>query len=378
MRTPLNGKYLGNFAFIIFSKKKNMSKTICYSTNPDPEVIGNINPTPQVNNLGNKNDVNNHKIDPSIIEKGLKSLDNSVLRGSYTLFLSNDKMDCLDNIAKEAFIEITSYGLSELSQHSPQNKTIHLETDKGGIQHKKPGVYVIQHKEKGKCVVGQTINLKNRFNQYISRANRETIEGGDNINKAYFNDIKEYKKLNLNASQIIQRYVVFTWVDENKASLNINDLKIKNEMNYLEHRLILAFYECGLAYNVEDVGPQINESTKLEIPINNEITNNEESYNNTDTSEYSSYEDTSPGTELQQKRIGEPPKPFKMENLYFECMEDYNTYLISQGKSRKNNTRIRKKLIANNNNLDSDSRYLTQSEIQEIRSSGRFIKVERL
>lgn len=252
MCTLLNGKNLSNLALYRSLGKKSARKTICYSTNPNPGITGNINPTPPPNNSGNSQEENvtKRKIDPNTIEKGLKSLDNPVLRGSYTLILPNEKMDFLDQIAKKAFTEITSYELYDLSPNSPINKTIHLKTNVCGIQARKPGVYVIQHKETGKCVIGQTNNLKNRFNQYISRANRDNMTT-DNINKAYYLDVLEKRKqyLNLNASQIIQRYVVYTWVDENNEALDIgNSLILKNEMNYLEHRLILAFIDLSLLF----------------------------------------------------------------------------------------------------------------------------------
>ena len=37
------------------------------------------------------------EFDPILVEKGLKSLDNPVLRGSFTLVLTNEKMTFLDN-----------------------------------------------------------------------------------------------------------------------------------------------------------------------------------------------------------------------------------------------------------------------------------------
>ncbi len=37
-------------------------------------------------------------------------------------------------------------------------------------------------------------------------------------------------------------------------------------MNYLEHRLILAFFECGLCYNTVDVTIQLNDLVQLKPP----------------------------------------------------------------------------------------------------------------
>lgn len=96
-----------------------------------------------------------------------------------------------------------------------------------------------------------------------------------------------------------------------------------------------------------------------------------------DNREDMSDENPLPQSELQITRVGAPPKPFKMNNLFFECMADYNAYLLSEGRSAQNGTRVRRKLNANSNNPNSDSRYLTESEIEEARSSNTFIKIER-
>ena len=53
------------------------------------------------------------------LEKGLKSLDNSVLRGSFILLLSEKTMDFFDNIAKKAFTEIMSDKTFTLTKNAP-------------------------------------------------------------------------------------------------------------------------------------------------------------------------------------------------------------------------------------------------------------------
>lgn len=74
---------------------------------------------------------------------------------------------------------------------------------------------------------------------------------------------------------------MYTWVDEKKKYLDIkNSPSLQNEMNYLEHRLIFAFFECGLCYNLNDSFPQLSQVQPLlqhpEIP-NPSIQNSERS-----------------------------------------------------------------------------------------------------
>lgn len=75
-----------------------------------------------------------------IMEKGLKSLDNPVLRGSFILVLTNEEMNFFDQIAKRAFMQVMS---REIKPSSEELATIHLETDPGKVQNKRSGVYLI-------------------------------------------------------------------------------------------------------------------------------------------------------------------------------------------------------------------------------------------
>lgn len=189
--------------------------------------------------------------DSTLVKKGLKSLENPVLRGSFSLVLSDTQLDFLDNIAKDAWKEITSRGLRTVTASSPQNNTIKLNTCPSNVvQDKRGGVYVIQNVENGKAVIGQTTNFDGRFNQYTARASRSKIKEGDSINKSYYKEAQEAKTRVGTINSTFQRYIVYSWVNEKGESLDLeNSLELKNEMRYLEHRLILAFYECGLAYN---------------------------------------------------------------------------------------------------------------------------------
>ena len=87
------------------------------------------------------------EINQNIIQKGLQSLDNPVLRGSFNLVLSEEQMNFFDDIAKKAFKEIMSNKLKDVTPTSDDLYTIHLETDLGKIQNKRPGVYIIQNIE---------------------------------------------------------------------------------------------------------------------------------------------------------------------------------------------------------------------------------------
>jgi hypothetical protein len=74
---------------------------------------GNLRKLFFLNCLGNSQANTNkaNEIDPNIIQKGLQSLDNLVLRGSYTLVLSNKTIEKIETIAKKAFKEIINQGL---------------------------------------------------------------------------------------------------------------------------------------------------------------------------------------------------------------------------------------------------------------------------
>lgn len=168
-------------------------------------------------------------------------------------------MKIFDEIAKKAFMQVMSYGLVNVTPSSEQVNTVHLATDPGGLQNKRPGVSIIQLRDSGFSIVGQTKDLKKRFNQYTTRTN-DTYSASNNINKNFYIAIQEAKSKRITYSQIVQRFVVYTWVDENGAALDIDSsLVLKNQMNYLKHRLILAFFECGLCYNIDDVCPQLSD-----------------------------------------------------------------------------------------------------------------------
>jgi hypothetical protein len=97
-------------------------------------------------NTATDNSVNvSHTINNEILQKGLNSLDNPVLRGSFTLVLSEEKMTFFDKIAKEAFIEIFSDKLYTPNQNSPVLNTKYLKTSKCTQITKTSGVYVIKH-----------------------------------------------------------------------------------------------------------------------------------------------------------------------------------------------------------------------------------------
>jgi hypothetical protein len=294
--------------------------------------------------------------DPTLVEKGLKSLDNPVLRGSFSLVLANERLNFLDNIAKNAWKEITSRGLRTVTASSPQNLTIKLKTCLPNVvQTKRGGVYVIQNVETGMAVTGQTTNFDNRFNQYAARASRFTPTKGDNINKAYYKEAQEVKARTGNANLAFQRYIIYSWVNEAGESLDLeNSRDLRNEMSYLEHRLILAFYECGLAYNTNDSAPQINDFVTLDDQFLTE-------------------------TEKEQLPVGgiKETKPFKVDGKAFLSMGDYWAFKDSLGQPRGNRKRLRDKLVNNSNDIESDTRYLTEGEIKYYEANNLFIITER-
>lgn len=285
-------------------------------------------------------------------KKGLQSLENPVLRGSFILILSEEKLSFFDEIAKKAFKEIIANELIQIQTSSKFLPTIHLQTDSGKIQNGRPGVYVIQHKETGECIVGQTKDLRKRFNQYTSRSKQTTLTKTSKINKNFYQAAQK-SSADLDYSQIFQRYVVYTWVDENAQALNIeSSLELENEMNYLEHRLILAFFECGLVYNFQDVAPQLVKNTIL-------VTNNENVEN------------------LKRRpavQTGHQPKPFKIENYYFKSSSDYQKFResVENPKQFLSMPHLRKKLRKNSEDLSSEIRYLTEQEIEEISTANLF------
>jgi REP element-mobilizing transposase RayT len=136
-----------------------------------------------------------------------------VLRGSFTLVLTEEQMTFFEKIAKEAFMQVMSYGLVNITSTSDSVNTVHLATDPGGIQNKRPGVYIIQLRDSGLSVIGQTKDLKKRFNQYTSRCNGDYTA---TINKNFYVAVRQAISKNIDYSQIVQRFVVYTWVDKKK------------------------------------------------------------------------------------------------------------------------------------------------------------------
>ena len=134
-------------------------------------------------------------------------------------------------------------------------------------QSKHGGVYIIQNVETGKAVIGQTTALKGRFNQYSSRAARADMQS-DSINKGYYLDAQAAIPRVGSVNKLFQRFIVYSWIQENGESADFqNSIDLTNEMLYLEHRLILAFYECDLAYNTKDSAPQLNKTIKLDLSL---------------------------------------------------------------------------------------------------------------
>nr|YP_007890181.1 putative site-specific DNA endonuclease [Pleodorina starrii]AFY64450.1 putative site-specific DNA endonuclease [Pleodorina starrii]QLL26241.1 putative site-specific DNA endonuclease [Pleodorina starrii]QLL26243.1 putative site-specific DNA endonuclease [Pleodorina starrii]QLL26245.1 putative site-specific DNA endonuclease [Pleodorina starrii]QLL26247.1 putative site-specific DNA endonuclease [Pleodorina starrii] len=74
-----------------------------------------------------------------------------MLRGSFSLVLTEEQMDFLDSIAKKAFMGISSHGLFPATSLSEPLNTIHLTTDPSKIQNGRPGVYIIKHVKNGMC-----------------------------------------------------------------------------------------------------------------------------------------------------------------------------------------------------------------------------------
>lgn len=305
-----------------------------------------------------------HEIDPKLIQKGLQNLDNPVLRGSFILVLSEQKMEFYDKIAKQAFSEVISNQIRTLNTQSPELNTIHLSTDPGGIQNKRPGIYIIKNMENGFCIVGQTTDLKKRFNQYTSRG--KSIGGfGTDINKNFYVSVQKTLKKGLTYSQVFQRFVVYTWVDEEKQPLEIkNSLELKNEMNYLEHRLILAFFESNLSYNTNDAVPQLSQSLQREVFT--EITESDS-------------EAIVKNNENRTNKIIGPnqPKPFKVNNLCFESQSFYIKYRNSLDATERKKflaiPSLRPKLQKNSDDLKLETRYLTSEEIEDARKTNEFI-----
>jgi predicted GIY-YIG superfamily endonuclease len=297
--------------------------------------------------------IENYLNKSKIWEKGLRSLENPVLRGSFILILSEEKLDFFDKIAKKAFEEIISKELVQIKTSSKLLPTLHLKTDPGKIQNGRPGVYVIQHRETGECIVGQTKDLKKRLNQYTSRSRQATLTKTSKIHKNFYEAAQKISA-DFDYSQVFQKYVVYTWVDENGKALDIESfLEFQNQMNYLEHRLILAFFESGFIYNLKDVAPQLFKKKILSTNIEN-------------------IENFSPCTAVQ---TGNKAKPFRIGNHYFKSSTDYARFrksLESPSKIFLSMPQLRKKLRKNSANFASEVRYLTDQEIQDISNANFF------
>lgn len=265
---------------------------------PDPE-----------NGSETKEEKNDNAI---LLQKGLKSFENPVLRGSYSLVLTNEQMDFYEKIGKKAFVEIMSYKKVSVTKESPELFTKHLKTDIGGIQSKRAGVYVIMNIQTGNCIIGQTINLRKRLNQYTSRGKGNVEQ--KLINKNFFLAVQKELQKGIDYSQIFQRFVVYTWVDENKQPLDVrNSVQLKNEMRFLEHRLLLAFFECGLCYNLEDVSPQLAEVPKFSYVV----------FPPSSVKVSKSEEETEKNATIILGKGPKGPKPFRVKGFYFLTTSDY-------------------------------------------------------
>lgn len=307
-------------------------------------------------------------IPPDIIKKGLQSLENPMLRGSYNLVLSNNQMDSLDCIAHNAFIEITSHALFTPEASDPSLGTAFLQTDTAKTLKGRPGVYVIKNVENGMCIVGQTIHLRARLNQYSIRGVQISPKR-DRINKNFYNAVQLAIQNGLKYNQIFQPYAVYSWVDSKKKALDVsNSLSLRNEMNYLEHRLILAFFECKLCYNLEDVFPELNTVDSLPSPP--------APVENTNASQ--GLQSSLPITKSAHK-----PKPFKVGSNYFRSKPHYSKYraLLSEAERKKFKAvpALRAELEKNasklksNPNLNVETRYLTEQEVKEAEAKSLFM-----
>lgn len=305
----------------------------------------------------------------SVFQKGLQSLENPVLRGSFHLVCTPKQMDFYDRIAKEAFLEIIQYERKQVTLTSCDLYTQHLSTDKGRVQNNRPGVYVLLNINAGKYIIGQTVNFKKRFNQYTSRG--KGISEHNQINKNFFLSVQKELKKGFHYSQFIKRFVVYTWVDEKKKPLDVrNSIILQNEMNYLEHRLILAFFECGLAYNIVDVSPKLAEFPGTESGFEKESNISTQLVSVDQKNSF--FRPTGPKS----------AKPFRVNGLCFLTTIDYLKYRNSLETERKKEflsmPHLRKFLQANQENSSSNIRYLTDQEIQETHEKNLFIRPEKL
>lgn len=229
----------------------------------------------------------------------------------------------------------------------------------------RPGVYILLNVENGFCIAGQTVNFRRRFSQYRHRGSISSTERGNlPINENFYNAVQEAINRGLNFNQAFQRFVVYTWIDENKQPLDIdNSIVYKNEMSYLEHRLILAFFECGLCYNLNDSFPQLQEVVNLPPIQKNPQTPSQKS-------------------SLPQLGFGaNRAKPFKVNDFLFFSQTKYENFRKSLDVTKRRKflafPSIRQICRDNVNNMDAPIRYLTTEEILQAQEKNLFTNVNR-
>lgn len=169
--------------------------------------------------------------------------------------------------------------------------------------------------------------------------------------------------------QVFQRFIVSTWVDEKKQPLDVqNSFQLKNEMRFLEHRLLLAFFECGVCYNLDDVSPQLVEVPNVSYDVVRQtavvISETEKK------SENNSF--------FQLGKGPKHPKQFQVKGFYFLSTIDYGLFRKSLSSLEKKNflsmPHLRLFLQANESKSSSDIRYLTPEEIQKAQKHNLFFR----
>lgn len=291
-----------------------------------------------------------------------------MLRGSFSLVLTNEQMNFFDEIAKQAFIEIiNTIKPNDITLTSPDLYSHHLTTDKGKVIKDRAGVYVIMNVQTGECIIGQTRNFRKRFNQYTSRG-KAILSDKIRINKNFFLAVQKELKKGFEYSQFIQRFVVYSWVDNNKKALDVrNSLSLQNEMSYLEHRLILAFHACNLCYNIQDVSVKFAEFPNID---NYDVETKEELILQKSSDELQSF--------ISQGKGPNQAKPFQVNGFYFLTTNDYGIFRKSLESNKKKEflsmPHLRRILQANKENFNSTTRSLTLDEIQTAWEKNLFIR----
>jgi len=169
--------------------------------------------------------------------------------------------------------------------------------------------------------------------------------------------------------QVFQRFVVYTWVDEKNQPLDVqNSFQLKNEMRFLEHRLLLAFFECGLCYNFDDVSPQLVEVPKFSY----------DDFSQTSVMGSENEEKTENNSFFELGKGPKHPKPFQVKGFYFFTTSDYGFFRKSLSPFEKKNflsmPRLRLLLKANEGKSTSNIRYLTPEEIQKAQKDNLFFR----